>query len=105
MILFSLLNYVLIAIGLILVFRHSSDRVSQYISIASIGFSSFLILGYEELISFPSRWNLNTVLPFGLALLGLILFVRLSEKSFPLLMAFIATLQILIATEFVKDLI
>lgn len=102
--LFSFLSYAIMGCALIVIFRNSEDRASQFMGIFCIALSTLLLMVRADVIPFFSGWRIEIVFPAGIGVVGLIVMVRIEERSFALLMIALAALQILIATNYIQKL-
>ena len=101
----SFLDYALIGASLALIFRNFEEKPSQYLAILCIVLASANLLSRGYLSSaIPSGWHGPVTFPAIAGILALIALVRIEEKSFAVLMAFLATTQVLVATRVIDSL-
>jgi len=100
----SFLHYVSIGAALIVIFRNFDERPSQYLAVICIALSALALCAAASLIPFPSSWRVEVLFPAAAGLLSLIIFVRIAEKSFALLLVALSTIQILVQTKVIQSL-
>ena len=101
----TLLCFLLVGGALVIIFRSAESKMAQYlaIGIAVIGALEFLHRTERIRLRFGGS-NTLLILSGAAAVLSLICYVRLKEKSFAMLLITAAVLQILIELRFVRYL-
>ena len=100
----SFLHYALIGAGVVVIFRNFDERTSQYLAVICVALSALVLFAGAGYIPFPSSWRVEVVFPAAEGILGLIILVRIAERSFALLIVALAALQVLIQTRVIQSL-
>ena len=89
-----------------MIVRESKDRTTQYLAIATFAFGVLEILySRGRLVRFFARLQeAGTFLAFASLVLGLILYVRARDKTFPVVLVFCGVLLLLLDMKFIKRL-
>ena len=100
----TLLSLAVMGCALVLIFQSLEEKGAQYLAILALTLGALALAVQEDWIPMPSRWHPLVTLPAVAALVGLIVFVKLADKSFALVLVFAAALQVLVGTGVVNGL-
>ena len=100
----TLLTLVGMGCALVIVFRRRERKGTQILGVLALALGSLALGGERGWIPAPPSWHPAVTIPSVSVLVGLVLFVRLVEKSVALVLTFSALLQVLVATRVVDGL-
>jgi hypothetical protein len=100
----TLLSLLVMGCALVIVFRSGNQKAAQYLAILALALGGLTISVEKGWAPIPAGWHPAITVPALAALVGLVVFVRLQEKSFALVLVFAAALEVLVATNVVNDL-
>jgi hypothetical protein len=102
----NLMAYTIIAASIVLIVRESKNRGAQYLAIATLALGILQVLHARgRLFRFLTRLQeAGTALAFVTLLIGLILFVRVQDKTFPVLLVVAGAVLLLVDLDLLESL-
>ena len=103
--LLTLLSLLVIGGSLVVIFRSGAEKGTQYIAIGALVVGVIeLIYSWGRLTRIISRLSDTGLIVFGIgALLALILYVKMKEKSFAMLLIVASALQLLVELRLIES--
>ncbi|HET6204061.1 MAG TPA: hypothetical protein VFI25_14820 [Planctomycetota bacterium] len=100
----TFLSLLVMGCALVVVFRYPYDRGAQYLGVLALALGAAAVAVERRWLPFPAAWHPRFTLPAAAVVVGLLLFIRLQERSFALLLLFGASLQALVGANLVNEL-